>query len=151
MAALKLFGFTHQLLERSMRVRSARHELLSANIANADTPGYRPKDLDFTVVMRSALDEREEREIKPDGARARHDVGGLNALSALNAIDIQSMVYEPEFPNNRHGEDRLDGNGVSIDRQMALMSENSLAYEASLTLLSRALAGLRYAIGEGRR
>jgi len=142
MAALKLFGFTQQLLELSMRVRSARHELLSANIANADTPGYRPKDLDFTGVMRSALEERRD---PPGDTRARQTEGGMNA------IDIQSMVYEPEFPNNRHGEDRLDGNGVSIDRQMALMSENSLAYEASLTLLSRALAGLRYAIGEGRR
>jgi len=146
--ALKLFGFTQQLLELSMRVRSARHELLSANIANADTPGYRPKDLDFTSLMKSALDEREERGAKLDNGRGRRDASGANAL---NAIAIQSMVYEPEFPNNRHGEDRLDGNGVSIDRQMALMSENSLAYEASLTLLSRALAGLRYAIGEGRR
>lgn len=143
--ALKLFGFTQQLLELSMRVRSARHELLSANIANADTPGYRPKDLDFTSLMKSALDEREA---KLDHGRGRHDASGANAL---NAMDIHSMIYEPEFPNNRHGEDRLDGNGVSIDRQMALMSENSLAYEASLTLLSRALAGLRYAISEGRR
>ena len=143
--ALKLFGFTQQLLELSMRVRSARHELLSANIANADTPGYRPKDLDFASLMRSALDKREEREAMPNDARARFDHSGPNG------IDIQSMVYEPEFPNNRHGEDRLDGNGVSIDRQMALMSENSLAYEASLTMLSRALAGLRYAISEGKR
>ena len=133
MAALKLFGFTHQLLELSMRLRSARHELLSANIANADTPGYRPRDVDFTAVMKSAVED--------------HEV----TASGVNSLDIQSMVYEPEFPNNRHGEDRLDGNGVSIDRQMALMSENSLAYEASLTLLSRALAGLRYAISEGRR
>jgi flagellar basal-body rod protein FlgB len=140
--ALKLFGFTHQLLELSMRVRSARHEVLSANIANADTPGYRPKDLDFTSVMRSALDERET---QPSGSHRRSEDG------ALGPVDIQSMVYEPEFPNDRHGEDRLDGNGVSIDRQMALMSENSLAYEASLTLMSRALAGLRYAISEGRR
>ena len=61
------------------------------------------------------------------------------------------MVYEPEYPDSRHGEERLDGNSVSLDRQMALMTENSLSYEASLTLLSLALAGLRYAIGEGRR
>ncbi len=143
MAALNLFGFTQQLLELSMRLRSARHELLSANIANADTPGYRPKDLDFTSVMRSTLEERK-------GSQGDTRAGGPLEVR-MNAIDIQSMIYEPEFPNNRHGEDRLDGNGVSIDRQMALMSENSLAYEASLTLLSRALAGLRYAIGEGRR
>ena len=134
---MKLFGFTQHLLELSLRVRSARHELLSANIANADTAGYRPKDLDFTSVMKSAVE---------DNAGA---AGGGDG--AAKSIDIQSMVYEPEFPNDRHGEDRMDGNGVSIDRQMALMSENSLAYEASLTLLSRTLANLRYVIGEGRR
>lgn len=141
MAALKLFNFTQGLLELSMRVRSARHEILSANIANADTPGYRPKDVDFNSLMKSAVDDHN---IFPSGGAARQDDG-------VKPVDIASMVYEPEFPNSRHGEDRLDGNGVSIDRQMALMSENSLSYEASLTLLSRALAGLRYAIGEGRR
>lgn len=143
MAALKLFNFTQDLLELSMRVRSARHELLSANIANADTPGYRPKDLDFTSLMKSAVETPEM--FSAAGGASKND--GRKPVD----VDIASMIYEPEFPNNRHGEDRLDGNGVSIDRQMALMSENSMSYEASLTLLSRALAGLRYAIGEGRR
>jgi flagellar basal-body rod protein FlgB len=142
MAGLKLFDFTHQLLELSMRVRSARHEVLSANIANADTPGYRPKDLDFNSVMKSAL---ESRDTATPGSERQSDHFGVSPAN------LQSAIYEPEFPDSRHGEDRLDGNGVSIDRQMALMSENALAYEASLTLLSRALAGLRYAIGEGRR
>jgi flagellar basal-body rod protein FlgB len=137
MAGLKLFGVTHQLLELSLRTRAARHEILSANIANADTPGYRPRDVDFNAVMKSAVEA---------GASAR---GG--ELSAGAGQDIQSAIYEPEYPDSRHGEDRLDGNAVSLDRQMALMTENSLAYETTLTLLSRALAGLRYAIGEGRR
>lgn len=142
MASLKLFNFTHQLLELSMRVRSARHEVLSANIANADTPGYRPKDLDFNSVMQSAVESR---------ATVARESESRNGNFGVTPSDLQSAVYEPEFPDNRHGEDRLDGNGVSIDRQMALMSENGLAYEASLTLLSRTLAGLRYAISEGRR
>lgn len=144
MAALKIFNNTHQLLERSMRVRAARHEILSANIANADTPGFRPKDVDFKSLMKIAVDEKET--IAAAGGERRGD-----DFAGENNLDIQSMVYEPEFPDSRHGEERLDGNAVSIDRQMALMSENSLAYEASLTLLSRSLAGLRYAIGEGRR
>ena len=88
MVGFKLFNFTHELLALSLRTRAARHEVLSANIANADTPGYRPKDLDF--------------------------------------------------------------NAVSLDSQMALLTENSLGYEASLTFLQRALAGLRFAIREGR-
>ena len=53
MAGLKLFSLTQQLLEFSMRVRSARHEILSANIANSDTPGYRPKDIDFDSMIKS--------------------------------------------------------------------------------------------------
>lgn len=141
MAGLKLFGFTHELLELSLRTRAARHEILSANVANADTPGYRPRDLDFNAVMKSAVETG-----KAGGANARRG----DSLGTKVA-DIQSAVYEPEYPDNRHGEDRLDGNAVSLDRQMALLTENSLAYESSLTLLSRALAGLRYAIGEGRR
>lgn len=142
MSGFKLFNFTHQLLELSTRVRAARHEVLSANIANADTPGYRPRDLDFKSLMQSALEAKDD-DLGPSDRRA----GPLSP----SAQDLQSMVYEPEYPDNRHGEERLDGNSVSLDRQMALMTENSLSYEASLTLLSRALAGLRYAIGEGRR
>jgi flagellar basal-body rod protein FlgB len=142
MSGFKLFNFTHQLLELSTRVRAARHEVLSANIANADTPGYRPRDLDFKSLMQSALEAKDD-DLRPSERR-------IDALSP-SAQDLQSMVYEPEYPDNRHGEERLDGNSVSLDRQMALMTENSLSYEASLTLLSRALAGLRYAIGEGRR
>ncbi len=142
MSGFKLFNFTHQLLELSTRVRAARHEVLSANIANADTPGYRPRDLDFKSLMQSAL------ETKDDGLRLSDRRS--DPLSP-SAEDLQAMTYEPEYPDNRHGEERLDGNSVSLDRQMALMTENSLAYEASLTLLSRALASLRYAIGEGRR
>ena len=142
MSGFKLFNFTQQLLELSTRVRAARHEVLSANIANADTPGYRPRDLDFKSLMQSALEAKDD-DLRPSERR-------VDALSPL-APDLQSMVYEPEYPDSRHGEERLDGNSVSLDRQMALMTENSLSYEASLTLLSRALAGLRYAIGEGRR
>jgi len=142
MAGFKLFNFTHQLLELSMRVRAARHEILSANIANADTPGYRPHDLDFDSVMKSAVDGGET-----------HQGTALERTDpfANSSVDLESAVYDPEYPDNRHGEDRLDGNAVSLDRQMALMTENALSYESSLTLLSRTLAGLRYAISEGRR
>ena len=142
MAGLKLFSFTQQLLELSLRVRGARHEVLSANIANADTPGYRARDLDFESIMRSAAETREssaaERERRMDEL-------------ATAPLELRSAIYEVEFPDRRHAEERLDGNSVSLDRQMAMMTENALAYEASLTLLSRKLAGLRYAIGEGKR
>jgi flagellar basal body rod protein FlgB len=66
-------------------------------------------------------------------------------------LDLHTAIYESTSFDNKHGEDRLDDNSVSLDRQMALLTENSLAYEANLTLLSRTLGALRYVIGEGRR
>ena len=142
MAGLRLFDATHRVLEVSLRTRAARHEVLSANIANADTPGYRPRDLEFTSVMRAAAES---------GVTSNGETTLRGESKAPVDLDLQSAIYEPEYPDSRHGEDRLDGNAVSLDRQMALMTENSLAYETSLTLLSRALGALRYAISEGKR
>ncbi len=141
MAGLKLFSFTQQLLELSMRARAARHEVLSANVANADTPGYRPRDVDFNSIIRSAVEAA--------GLSRRERDQRMEQLSN-SPLDLESAIYQPEFPDDRHGEDRLDGNSVSLDRQMALLTENSLAYEANLTLLSRTLSRLRYAISEGK-
>jgi flagellar basal-body rod protein FlgB len=141
MAGLKLFSFTQDLLELSMRARAARHEVLSANIANADTPGYHPRDVDFNSIIRSAADS--------EGLSAEERDQRMKKISN-SPLDLESAIYQPEFPDDRHGEDRLDGNSVSLDRQMSLLTENSLAYEANLTLLSRTLARLRYVIGEGK-
>jgi len=46
-----------------MRVRAARHEILSANIANADTPGFCPEDVDFNSLMKIAADEKETQRV----------------------------------------------------------------------------------------
>ncbi len=128
MAGLNLFSFTNQLLSVSMSLRAAQHEILAANIANADTPGYRPRDMDFAGILKTmVLEHKEGRQ------------GGLLALTSSNQF---STLARPET--------RLDGNGVDIDKEISRMVENTLKYEASLNLFSRKLAGLRYAISEGR-
>jgi flagellar basal-body rod protein FlgB len=140
MAGLRLFGFTQQLLELSMRARGARHEVLSANIANADTPGFRPRDLDFQSLIKNAM----ELDDHPVSRERQMD----ELLSA--PLSFESAIYEPVHDGERHGEERMDGNRVSLDRQMALLNENALSYEASLTLFSRTVAKLRYVISDGR-
>ncbi|HXG51845.1 MAG TPA: flagellar basal body rod protein FlgB [candidate division Zixibacteria bacterium] len=142
MAGLRLFSFSQQLLELSARLRAARHEILSANVANADTPGYRPRDLDFGSILRAAAE---------GDPSAGGETGRAAEGPSAPRVDWRAAIYEPEYPDNRHGEARLDRNSVGIDRQMALLAENALAYEANLTLLSRTLAALRFAISEGRR
>ncbi|MGH7928257.1 MAG: flagellar basal body rod protein FlgB [Candidatus Binatia bacterium] len=140
MEGFRLFGFTHQLLELSMRARGARHEVLSANIANADTPGFRPRDLDFESVIRTAM----ELDDHPISREQQMD----ELLSGL--LGFEGAIYEPATDRQHHGEERLDGNRVSLDRQIALLNENALSYEANLTFFSRALAKLRYVISDGR-
>lgn len=142
MAGLKLFSFTQQLLAFSMRVRSARHETLAANIANADTPGYRPRDIDFGSVIKAVA----ETDNYPTGHREAQ-----LALVSTTPIESQLIHHDAGSIKGAHGEERLDGNSVGLDRQIAMMTENSLAYETSMTLLSRTMASLRYVIGEGRR
>jgi flagellar basal-body rod protein FlgB len=140
MAGLRLFNFTNQLLELSMRVRGARHEVLSANIANADTPGFRPKDLDFDAAMRAAVELDD------------HPVSRERQMDEMlsGPLGFEAAIYEPSSADQSHGEERFDGNRVSLDRQIALLNENALSYEASLTLFSRTMAKLRYVISDGR-
>ena len=141
MAGFQLFNFAQQLVELSMRLRGARHEILSANVANAETPGYRPRDIDFESIMRSAA------QLDDDAKGAREE---KLAQMLAQPLDLNSAAQQPEVLDS-YGEERLDGNGVGLDRQMALLNENALSYEASLTLLTRTMANLRYVIGEGRR
>ncbi len=140
MSGFRIFSFTHQLLELSMRVRGARHEVLSANVANADTPGFRPRDIDFNSVMRTAMDLDD------------HPVTRERQMDEILAVPLamDTAIYEASAHDRRHGEERFDGNSVSLDRQIALLNENALSYESSLTLFSRALAKLRYVISDGR-
>lgn len=138
MAGFTLFGATQQLLSLSMRLRSMRHEVLAGNIANADTPGYRAKDLDFSAALKAAVAPELQA-----GADAR--------LQLIAARPAQAAPLPESLIREQDTEGKFDDNSVDLDRQIASLVENSLSYETSLTLLGRTLANLRYAISEGKR
>jgi flagellar basal-body rod protein FlgB len=138
MAGFDLFGPTHQLLATSLRVRATRHSLLSANIANVDTPGYRPRDIDFAKILNAQVHQ-------PQGP---HRGGDPVTLISTNPQHHRDDRFIAERTSD--GES-LNRNGVELEGEVTRMVENSLRHETSLTLLSRTLGGLRYAISEGRR
>lgn len=144
MASFELFTATHRLLTLSLRLRSQRHELLTANLANADTPGYRPRDIDFASALRAFVD----RGAPPGGSGSPG--GGIELISTHPLVQMPAAGLESPAPWVKV-EERLDENGVDLDREVSELMENSLAYEAGLTLLGRLMARLRYAISEGRR
>jgi flagellar basal-body rod protein FlgB len=138
MAGFELFGPTQQLLTTSLRVRSTRHSLLSANIANVDTPGYRPRDIDFAKILKEQVQPAQ---------------GPFRGSEPVTLISTNPQHYhDDDLISERTPEgETLNRNGVELEGEVTRMVENSLHHETSLTLLSRTLGGLRYAIGEGRR
>ncbi len=142
--AFTLFGSTQDLLSLSMRLRAMRHELLAGNIANADTPGYRAKDIDFGAALRAVA--------APEAPQApAPGIDGGFQLIASRPMDFPPGVGADSLIRVQEAEGKLDGNSVDLDKQISTLVENSLSYETSLVLLGRTLAGLRYAISEGRR
>lgn len=116
----------------ALSLRARRAELLAANLAHADTPGYRARDLDF----RAALAEASEGRAVP--ALATTHPRHLGA--AAGAADRAEVLY-------RHPHQAaVDGNTVDTQREHAEFMQNALQYQASLTFLSARIRGLLTAI-----
>jgi len=138
---MKVFDNTLSRLERALDVRLVRQNVLGANVANVDTPGFRPKDVDFTATM-AAIDGA----AKSDGGVSQPSTPTVGAVesqpSGLAAKDLP-IVDVPA------GGASFDGNTVDLDRTMVAMAENALQYGASARAAGKKLAILRYVVSDG--
>jgi len=115
----------------ALQVRSRRLELLASNLANADTPNYKARDIDF----RAALGHAQQGEAV---AMRRTHAGHLPSGGAAgHAVEPQYRV--PSQPS-------LDGNTVDTQLEQAAFSENAVQYQASLDFLNSRFQGLRTAL-----
>lgn len=110
----------------------ARHNLLSANLAHVDTPGFRPRDLERRAAFEKVLD------VTLSATDPRH-------LGAAPRRDEGFRVVE-----DKGASPGLDGNAVSVDREAAKIAANNIRYETLATLLSGDLSGLLWAANDGR-
>jgi flagellar basal-body rod protein FlgB len=110
-------------LERVLDFHAARHGVIAANVANADTPGFVPRELDFRMVV--------ERGGPPGGP------------VATRTHATATVVDAPDGPAG------TDGNRVRLDRQLARLAANSVRYESAAEIIARRLALLRYAAADG--
>lgn len=122
-------------LERGLQFSSARHRLILENIANADTPGYRRKDLDvgsFEAAMKEAAAKGswEGKGLEPrmlrDGEGSAEKVGGIR----------------------REGLLRHDRNNVDMEMELALLRKNGSYFNQMASLLRKSFEGIRLAIAE---
>ena len=129
------------MLERSLDLIAQRHQVLLANVANEQTPGYKAKDMDFRAALAVAAQSvTGPIVVKPSDAapHARHLAlpGMAHGAPALVAL-----------PGTAGG---LDGNTVSVEKTMAALHENSTLFAAASQILSRKYQNLLTAIKEAR-
>lgn len=134
-----LFDPTTNALVSSANLRLQRQNVTSANIANAETPGYKAQQLDFEEALSRAIDH--EKLGKVHASDREHFLLGQGALGRVRAD-----VYD-----NPEGNVSNDGNSVDLEKEMATLSENSIVYKAALQLINKKLASMRYAVTEGAR
>ncbi len=129
---------TTQALAASLKYRQMRQELIASNIANAETPGYKAKRIDFEEALARALDTDEQQTLKTTNSKhVNVGGGGFNNL-------------QPEITEDSNGIVSPDGNTVDRDLEMADMAENKIMYDASVTLLNKKLGLMKYAVGSDR-
>ena len=132
-----LFDKTTDALGTAANMRLLRNSVTSANIANAETPGYKAQKLDFEDALSAAIDR--EGASKLNGDHPEHFVVGQGSVSRLKAD-----VYDNPDVNTTN-----DKNTVDLEKEMATLAENTILYKAAIQMINKKLAGLRYAITEG--
>ncbi len=119
--------------EQALKFRAMRNQVLSSNIANADTPNYKARDLDFGTALKGA---REESLSLTRTSELHKQSWGTTDSGA------RSVYRVPSQPS-------LDGNTVSMDVEQAAFAENALQYRASLTFLDGHIRTLKFALKGG--
>lgn len=125
----KAFGI-HQ---HALLVRSDRAELLASNIANADTPGYKAKDLDFAEALNRAKSGQDYRMAKTHN---KH-------------FDLQVEIDTSQQYRNPLQPDTGDGNSVDVQVERNMFMQNSMEYQMSLTWLNGKVSSLKKALSSG--
>jgi flagellar basal-body rod protein FlgB len=116
---LPLFDITHVALERAMTGASLRQQTLTENLANANTPGYQRRDVDFHGALQRAM-------------------GG-----EIGAVERTGFAAEA----TGEGSVQPDGGTVDVDREATLLAQNGMEYQALATVVGTHANILRTAMG----
>lgn len=129
---------TLQALSAALKFREMRQEIISSNIANAETPGYKAKKFDFEEALARALDVDGQMNMNvADGQHFNVGNGGFNNL-------------QPEIYDDPNGVVSEDGNTVDREAEMVKMTENKIMYDTLVQLMNKKLGIMKYTINSER-
>ncbi len=129
---MSLIDRAFSIHDDAMLLRSRRSSVLAANIANADTPDYKARDMDFSALFERMATGDTKRVVLARTHQRHLPTTGDTASAAI------------KYRNPLHAS--LDGNTVDMHAEQARFAKNSFEYQTSLTLLNRKISGLRLAI-----
>ena len=114
---------------QALSLRSERQRLIASNIANADTPGYVARELNFAQALREATGTASAAATL-SSTQAGHIGGGANGTVSSNRGADNNLVYAAPSQTN------LDRNTVDMDRERASFADNAVKYEATLRFIN---------------
>lgn len=114
---------------QALNLRTQRQTLIASNIANADTPNYKARDIDFGKALEAAL--------------AGRSGGALQmARTASNHLPRMESSFAPDLMYRQETQASADGNTVNMDIERAEFSDNAIRYEAGVTFLTQRIKGI---------
>ncbi|MBL1294210.1 MAG: flagellar basal body rod protein FlgB [Thiotrichales bacterium] len=117
----------------ALALRSKRLEVLASNLVNADTPGYKARDIDFRTALNEASSTTDANQLKTTRA------GHISLGSGISNVNFEVQYRIPTQPSR-------DGNTVEAEVEQAEFARNATQYQASLQFLGGRFQGLRKAI-----
>ncbi len=135
--------------ESALSLRSTRQELLASNIANADTPNYKARDVDFASALQGVLARGEGVAPALKGTAAKHLPGNGVAATAAGARG-ETMADGTPLLYRAPAQGAVDGNTVDMDLERNAFADNAIRYEASITLLNSQIKSMLTAIQGGQ-
>ena len=119
----------------ALLLRARRAEVLANNIANADTPGFQARDMDFESILRGETESGlDEPQVELVLTQPGHSDGFLESDFAAELM--YRIPYQPS----------VDGNSVEVQEEMARYTDNAIRFQSSFTFLNSKFTGLMGAI-----
>lgn len=125
--------------EAALSLRAKRQEVLASNIANAETPNYKARDIDFASALQTAL--------KPQAPNAQ--MAATNPAHLAGAPDGRTLADGTPVLFRSQIQNSADSNTVDMDTERNAFAENGLRYEASITMINQQIRAMLAAVQGG--
>lgn len=125
--------------QAALSIRAQRQELIASNIANADTPNYKARDLDFSAALNAAMSGNSQ----PAGDLSKTSEKHLSADKSATPAS-SGQPGDAKYRTILQGS--VDGNTVDMDVERNQFTDNAIRYEASLTMINGQIKNLLAAI-----